>query len=368
MVFHCPECDFTADKKSELLKHQRVENHWRCFRCDICDARFTRKANLDRHMEKHRKMSNVHCSECGRCFSRPDNLQRHRLEKHQIGGGGQKIPSDQKADNGYIKRLRKDDNPRDFYAISKMKEQCIPKFRTTASAYKFTFQDTEVTEDVLSTLRKLFSANFEDLTRESKPKDLVRLTVQTPSLDYPIVIPFLPITQLKTDRFMAELERVLQSNEDFAIDETLLFEVTVVDMPDGGTRKRCKHVNTEKFLHDKRCVIQIQNDDDLCCATAIVTAKAKLDGHEKWGSIRNGNKIQKEMARQLHEETGVTSGRCGVAKIKKFQDILPDCQIHVISQEHFNSIIYTGPDTEKNIYLYYHDQHYDVITSMAAFL
>jgi hypothetical protein len=36
----------------------------------------------------------------------------------------------------------------------------------------------------------------------------------------------------------------------------------------------------ERFLKDKRCIIQKQNKDDMCCARAIVTAKAKIDGHE----------------------------------------------------------------------------------------
>jgi hypothetical protein len=40
----------------------------------------------------------------------------------------------------------------------------------------------------------------------------------------------------------------------------------------------------EMFLKDKRCIIQIQNKDDMCCVRAIVTAKAKIDGHEQWNS------------------------------------------------------------------------------------
>ena len=40
----------------------------------------------------------------------------------------------------------------------------------------------------------------------------------------------------------------------------------------------------------------------------------------------------------------------------------------MISREHFNGIVYHGPTADKKIYLYYHDNHYDVITSMTAFL
>jgi hypothetical protein len=46
---------------------------------------------------------------------------------------------------------------------------------------------------------------------------------------------------------------------------------------------------------------------------------------------------------------------------------LTDYQINIVSKEHQNAIIFSGPDKEKNIYLFLHDNHYDVITSMPAF-
>ena len=365
MRHHCPECDFSAEKKSQLLQHQRLETHWRRFRCQYCSARFTRKGNFDRHMEKHNAFNNVHCQECGRAFSRPDNLQRHMAEKHQIGRG-QKRPAETATD--VAKRLRVNHDPEKFYTINKIKEQYIEKFRTTGTTYKVTFKDIEVTENIVSTLKKLFTAIFKDLTKNAKPSDLIRMVVQSPSLDYPIVIPFGRLPTLTADLFMSEIGRVVQSHEEFVIDESLIIEVTIVDMPDGGAQKRCKFVNTEKFLVDKRCVIRIRNDDNLCCARAIVTARAKLEEHEKWNSIRQGRDIQRNMAKDLHSQAGVPPGPCGIEEIKKFQEVFPDYQIHIVSADHFNGIIYKGPETEKKIYLYYHENHYDVITSMPAFL
>jgi hypothetical protein len=124
------------------------------------------------------------------------------------------------------------------------------------------------------------------------------------------------IPELTVDRFMAEIERVLQSHEEFVIDESLIFEVTLVDMANGGTRKRCKFVNTQKFLQNKKCILRIQNDDDLCCARAIITAKARLDKHEKWNSIRTGKSIQESMAKALHVEAKVPFGLCGIDEVK----------------------------------------------------
>ena len=75
--------------------------------------------------------------------------------------------------------------------------------------------------------------------------------------------------------------------------------------------KRCDYVDTERFLKDKRCIIQIQNKDDMCCARArararaIVTTKAKIDGHEQWNSIRQSRRIQEELALELHTKAGV---------------------------------------------------------------
>ena len=49
-----------------------------------------------------------------------------------------------------------------------------------------------------------------------------------------------------------------------------------VSLPSGGTGKRCKYVDLCNFTR-KRCFIPIQNNDELCCARAIVTAKARFN-------------------------------------------------------------------------------------------
>ena len=80
---------------------------------------------------------------------------------------------------------------------------------------------------------------------------------------------------------MDAIEKVLQSNEDFAIDESLTFELLHIDMPSGASKRRCKYVDLEKKLIEKRCIIRIQNNDELCCARVVVTAMAEIDQHEK---------------------------------------------------------------------------------------
>ena len=77
--------------------------------------------------------------------------------------------------------------------------------------------------------------------------------------------------------------------------------------------------------------------------------------------------MQTRLAHDLHEKANVSIGPYGLEKVKQFQTYLSDYQINIVSKDHQNSIIYSGPEKEKRIYLFLHDNHYDVITSMPAF-
>ena len=111
--------------------------------------------------------------------------------------------------------------------------------------------------------------------------DLVRLTIQCPELDYPIRLHFMRVVQFSADLLLTEIERVLQSYEEFVIDQTLVIELVHVRLPSGrGAYKRKCFVHLERELRAKKakkCFIRIKTKDDLCCARVIITAKAKLE-------------------------------------------------------------------------------------------
>jgi hypothetical protein len=246
----------------------------------------------------------------------------------------------------------------------------MPRFNTESNEYRVTFNELNVQSvpDILKTLQHLFDSVLTDVTKGMLEENLVQVTLECPDLDFPIRLPFMQMNQLISELLLTEIERVLQSNKWFVLDHCVQLNIIHVSLPKGGTGKRCDYVDTERFLKDKRCIIQIQNKDDMCCARAIVTAKAKIDGHEQWNSIQRGPRIQEELALELHANAGIPLHQCGIEDVKTFQRFLVGYQIHVISREHFNGIVYHGPTTDKKIYLYYHDNHYDVITIMTAFL
>lgn len=72
----------------------------------------------------------------------------------------------------------------------------------------------------------------------------------------------------------------------------------------------------------KRCVIQIKNNDDLCCARSMVTMREKADEGNQFDNLRGFLPIQETLAKILHEEAGVLEGPCGYAELQQFQTFL----------------------------------------------
>ena len=140
-----------------------------------------------------------------------------------------------------------------------------------------------------------------------------------------------------------------------------------MSMPIGGRGNKRSEVNLEKHLEKKRSIIKIRNEDEVCMARALVVAKAKLDNDSHYKCIVDHRwPMQTRLVQELHQNAGVPLGPCRIEKAKQFQAYLADYQISIVSKEYRNKIIYAGPEKEK-IYLYMHNNHYDVITKMPGF-
>jgi len=102
------------------------------------------------------------------------------------------------------------------------------------------------------------------------------------------------------DALFNRLAQALNSNEQFEMDSSFQLSITQVHHAPRGSDKprRTKpgHQTLKKLTAKKHTVIRIQNDDALCCARALVTAKARVDQRPKWNSIRQGRKLQRELA------------------------------------------------------------------------
>ncbi|XP_070549411.1 uncharacterized protein [Ptychodera flava] len=277
--------------------------------------------------------------------------------------------------------LSSEDSPSDedsgakYYTIIRVRERQVKKFNATAHDYEIQFNDIQPVRgfvQVMAVLQDVFESIISRLTHGISPRDRVRITLESPSLPYQIWLPFSPVQELTVDRVLGEIERVLQSYEEFTLDENVSINFIHVHMPVGtGKRWGWRPVNIARRLRLMRSIIRITNTDELCCARAIVTATAHINRNSDpgWDYVRKGRHEQTIRASKLMAKAGISSGPCGHEELDKLQAVLPSYRIHVISDETLGSLAYQGKVTaEHNIYLYHHNNHYDVITSMPAFL
>ncbi|WAQ94828.1 LOW QUALITY PROTEIN: hypothetical protein MAR_007299 [Mya arenaria] len=322
-------------------------------------------------MKKHEDENNHHCPECLRVFTRRDALDEHFMQHAGQSGGGRKRTRDDGADTNVSHKKQKltaKDNAKAYYRMDKISEKRIEKFNSTASYYKISVNDIEIRElpNIIKTLKQIFQSIIYTFVGEIPSSDKVRITMDSPILDFPIITRFM--SELTVDILLSEIERVLQSYEQFVLDETFGLEFVHVHLPSGSGSRGKPYVDISKMLNNKGSVIQIRNTDELCCARALVTEIARIEKHPQWDYIRKGRHAQKQLALNLHEKAGVPLKRCGIEEIKQFQAVLPNYKIVVLSKNHFNAIIYEGPEDGKPIYLYSHNEHFDVITTVACFL
>ena len=148
---------------------------------------------------------------------------------------------------------------------------------------------------------------------------------------------------------LQQMSNILNSNENFAIDDSFHIEVSHIRDSGVGSGSRGQRPDTqpiEQFLKDKKSVVRIINKDELCCARALVTAKAYRD----WGSrdphykdIIRGGTFQRNMAKALHRQARVPEGPCGLGELQLFQIVLAEYQIVVVSADHGYQLIFKGP-------------------------
>ena len=95
----------------------------------------------------------------------------------------------------------------------------------------------------------------------------------------------MPLSRLTTERVLAEIERVIQSNREFRLNDNVQVNLVHVEMPNGGTGTKRSKINLENHLINKRSIVRIQNKDDLCLARAVIVSIAKIENDNRYKYI-----------------------------------------------------------------------------------
>ena len=220
--------------------------------------------------------------------------------------------------------------------------------------------------------QRIFEQLLNDVTHGMREDDLVRFVLRSDQLDKPISLPFMPLSRLTPERVFSQIERVVQSHQDFRLNESVIVDIVHIEMPKGSGKRKRDNIDLESYLESKRSIVRIKNKDDLCLARALVVAIANIDKDSRYKLLADSRRpAQRNAAHELHQKAGVPLGSCGISEVKQFQKYLPEYEINIVSMDQGNSIIYPEQPCvveTKRICLYLHNNHYDVITTMPGFL
>ena len=270
-----------------------------------------------------------------------------------------------------------DEQEQDYYEIKPIREHYSQKFNMTAKNYGVHFNNVLHDVDLLESRNRtygIFHHLIKDVTEGMNPNDQVRFVLSSNQLQTPIALPFCSLEELTTEKVLSHVEKVVQSNEEFRLNTTVNIDVIRVEMPHGSGRYKRTTLNIRDYLKKKKCVIPINNKDDLCLARALVVSIARIEKDPRYVQITRPNStVQRERAFDLHEAANVPLGPCGLKEVDLFQHYLVNYQIIVVSGDQDNAIIYppqprANPNPEKSIYLYYQANHFDAVRSLPAFL
>ena len=125
------------------------------------------------------------------------------------------------------------------YQLTQTNRREVPKFKTTATDYLLKVNQFDISglQNVLDALEKIFGRVLSDMTKGMGTDDQLRFVMQSQQLPTPISLPFMSVRELTPQRMMFEVERVLQSHEDFSLDGSVHINLIHVAIPSGGKRR-----------------------------------------------------------------------------------------------------------------------------------
>ena len=180
-----------------------------------------------------------------------------------------------------------------FFNVRKISERFVIKFGTTSCVYRATMDhpkeevSSEV-KDILTELSSLFT-NVIDMVKDkcelkTQLEDKIPVMIRSAALKTPISTRLLPAIQMTSNKVLAEVTKVLQSNEHIPLDQSFTVDVVAIKQPTGSGKVNKKSLRVLDYAKDslvKKSIITIRNNDNLCCGRSLAVGQALADNHPK---------------------------------------------------------------------------------------
>ena len=138
-----------------------------------------------------------------------------------------------------------------YYQLESSKKYHSKKFGMTATDHKVRFNnvlaDFDLLESYESTM-KIFHHLLEEVTEDMAPNDKIRFILRSEQLETPISLPFMTVEELTTERVFSQFERVIQSNQEFRLNDTVIIDINHVKTPEGSGRSKRTTYNIRDHL------------------------------------------------------------------------------------------------------------------------
>ena len=290
--------------------------------------------------------------------------------------------------------------PEEHYALHPGVYGWSAKFQTDTQIYNIEFQNLGkiAAPDYHDNIAMVLDAAVREVARDMQPNDMIRFYMNSDAWRNPINMPYMRVNELTGRRVLQEFMKTDQSNGNTGLEGTgVVLDIVRTIMPQPGAgwtihgsgRTRI-FLELAKWLKTKRCAITtIDNTDKMCLARSIVVAKA----HWKYTNQPDNTPEQKTRKRKLYnkkvliqrvdrtyqhgkalklcQQAGVSPHHpCGIPEIQTYQDHLRQKghRLIIYSAEANFDCIFKGPEAcPKPLPVLHYNQHYVVLTSMAAF-
>ncbi|MCP4339606.1 MAG: hypothetical protein GY799_12120 [Desulfobulbaceae bacterium] len=155
------------------------------------------------------------------------------------------------------------------------------------------FKDTSQMNDCYDLVPKVWDNILEKLSGHLDPDDKIGLSIDHPCLTDAIPFPLMKKKFLNGHKIAEKVAHTQQSKKELSYGADMKVIFTYSQLPIGSGYKRDYQGSVknhkEKISGHGGTFISIKNEDNTCCARAIITAKANLDNDPKWNSIRLGD-------------------------------------------------------------------------------
>lgn len=125
----------------------------------------------------------------------------------------------------------------DYYTLDVENVQRVKRFNTEATGYNVHFKNINKVEDWFNFFPDLFDDLIARTTSGCMENDRVGIEINHPSLDTPVLVPFMPHSELNSDKVLSVVERVQQSNTNFEFNDAMNVKVVIV-----------KYINMKKMI------------------------------------------------------------------------------------------------------------------------